>query len=245
MRTATLSLVLLCSLPVLTECAAQDHAAAPKTPFVVEPGEVKLLELVDRAAAYLQWNILSNANEVTGGGGPPVVRLQQRIETDRDGCEDVLTSLLYRAGLAVVPMDEPKRLYELISMQGPRAREISSRAIRRSPAEILARPTLVMPVTTAVQLKHINAAIATNSLRPFFASSGGPNSSVTIGNVGNNTSLLISGFQDQVANVLRILETSDVPGPEIAPQITELIESLQKRIEALEKKLAQIQPQAR
>lgn len=240
-----LSLSLLASPLLVTSCVAQDRASANEAKFVLEAGELQLPALIDRAALHLQWNILTNQAEMAAGGAQPA-KLQQRIETDRAGCEEVLTSLLHRSGFVVVPIDEQKRIYEVIAMNGPRARDITARAVRRTPAEILARPTLLIPVTTTVQLKHINAMVATNSLRPFFASSGGLATSLTIGNVGNNTGMVISGMQDQVATVLRLLDTCDVPPPpDATPQVVDLVEALAKRVEALEKKVAAMQPQAR
>lgn len=247
MRIAALALSfsLLASPALVTSCVAQERAQSNEAKFVLEAGEIQLSALIDRAANYLQWNILTNQAEMASGGAQ-ATKLQQRIETDRPGCEELLTSLLYRYGFAVLPVDEPKHLYEVIAMNGPRGRDIAMRAVRRTPAEILARPTLLIPVTTTVTLKHINAMIATNSLRPFLASTGGPTGGLTIGNVGNTSGMVISGMQDQVATVLRMLETCDVPPPpDAAPPITDLIEALTKRIEALEKKVAALQPQAR
>lgn len=240
-----LSFSLLAFPAFVTPCVAQERTTANEPKFVLDAGEIQLSALIDRAATYLQWNILTNQAEMATGGAQPT-KLQQRIETDRPGCEELLTSLLYRAGFAVLPIDEAKRVYEVIAMNGPRGREIAMRAVRRTPAEVLARPTLLIPVTTTVTLKHINAMVATNALRPFFASTGGPTGSLTIGNVGNNSGMVISGLQDQVANVLRMLETCDVPPPpDATPPVTDLIEALTKRVEALEKKLAATQPQAR
>ncbi len=237
MRTNTLFFTAsLFSLPMATAaCVAQDSKTAERAHFVIEAGEIKLTDLIDRAAAHLQWNILVDARDMTASGNPPTAKLQQPIDVDRNGCEEVLTSLLYRSGFVVVPVDEEKHIYEVIASNGVRAREITTRAVRRTPAEILARPTLLIPVTTTVTLQHINAVVATNSLRPFFASIGG-NSSLIIGNVGNNTGMVISGLQDQVATVLRMLETCDVPPPKMEPGLEDRLEAIEKRLRALEGK---------
>jgi hypothetical protein len=241
MRTATAALFatfVLSALPGLA-CVAQDKPTAKAEPFVVEAGETKLTDLIDRAAIFLGWNILSNEQEMAAGG-PGTIRLQHRIEVHREGCEEVLTAMLYRAGFAITAIDEGKQLYEVISMNGPRSRELMSRAVRRTPEEILRRPNLKMAATTAVQLKHINASIATNALRPFFAATGSPTTGLTLGNLGNNSALVIAGMQDQVAIVLRFLETCDVPQtPEQTPASAERLEALEKRVAALEQKLSQ------
>ncbi len=238
MRTNTLFFTAsLFFLPMATTaCVAQDTKGAERAHFVIEAGEIKLTDLIDRAAAHLQWNILVDARDMAAQGNLPTAKLQQRLDVDRDGCEEILTSLLYRSGFVVVPVDEQKHIYEVIASNGVRAREITTRAVRRTPAEILARPTLLIPVTTTVTLKHINAMIATNSLRPFFASGGSGGSSLTIGNVGNNTGMVISGMQDQVATVLRMLETCDVPPPKMESGLEDRLEAIEKRLRALEGK---------
>lgn len=237
------SLFLLSALA--TTCltpGTQDPKKAPEgSPFVVEAGELKMGDLIDRAAAYLKRNILSNEQEMANASqGTPVFKLQQPITTDRDGCEDLLTSLLYTRGFAIVPLDESKGVYEVIAMNGPRQREVFSRAAQRTPEQILARPNLKMSVSVVVPLKHVNATIATNALRPFFASTGGPQAggSLTIGNVGNNSAMLVSGLQDQVANAIRLLQVADIPGAPDAPGTAERLEALSQRVRALEEKIA-------
>lgn len=214
--------------------------AATAATFVLEAGDVKIADLIDRAAAFLQWNILVNPQELANSGmGPGIFRLQQRVETNAQGCHELLASLLCANGFALTNLDEGKHLYEVVSMNGPRSREITSRAPHRSAEEVLARPELRMAVITVVQLQHINATIATNALRPFFASTGTPGgSSLTLGNVGNNTGMLLSGMQDQVANAIRMLRLVDTP-PAVPPAqgLADQIEALQDRIAKLEKAL--------
>ncbi len=248
--------IVLCAL--LTPCAgvAQDPAVqsakgpADRAPFVFEAGEIELVELVDRCAAYLQRNILFDGGQMAlaqGGGavvrrgrarpaapaaqGPmgPVVNLEIPVVTDADGCEELLTGVLWSYGFALVPIDEPKGVYEVLSMNGPRSREIVTRAVQRSPAEVLARPTLRLHVTVACATKHINAAIANNALRPFFAQSGGQGAgNLIIGNVGNENSLLLSGPQNMVAAALQLLEAADLPPREPPPPSGEVQQRLQK-----------------
>ena len=162
------------------------------------------------------------------------------MEVDRQGCHELLATLLTANGFALTSLDEGKQLYEVVSMNGPRNREVFNHAAHRSPEEVLARPDLRMAVTTVVQLQHINATIATNAMRPFFASTGAPSGggSLTLGNVGNNTGILLSGMQDQVANAIRMLRLVDVPQPKDQnPGLAEQVEALQQRVAKLEKAL--------
>lgn len=253
MRFSTLVLPLLLLTTTTTPaCVAQTPAATAPSgpPFVLEAGEMPLPSLVDKAANYLGWNILMSAQEMTSGPqGSSTVKLQQRISVDRDGCLDTLTTLLAVNGFALTVLDGKQNLYEVISMMGPRNRELTNRAQTKTAAEIAARPSLRMPVSTVVTLEHVNAVIAVNSLRPFFASSGGPSSSLTLGTAGGQSSLIVTGMQDQVANALRLIAECDKPPSPNTPdlngqpmaepmvkRLTERIDALEKRILALEKK---------
>src|SRR5690606_24993153 len=172
-------LVLTHLLPAL---AAQEQAAQAQ-PFVLEAGETKLTELVDRCAQHLGWSILSSPQELASPAMQEI-RTQTRIEVDRDGCIDLLSTMLARAGFVLTELDAQKNLYEILAMNGPRRLEIMGRAVRRTPEQILARPSLRMPVSTVIELKHVNAMVATTALRPFIAQAG-PTASLTIGHLGN------------------------------------------------------------
>ena len=241
MKPATLLLALLAALPA---CVAQQPNAQPaRAPFVVEAGEVTLTALIDRCAAYLDVNILCSPQELTSVAPQQPVRLQKAIQTDRDGCEEFLANMLYRNGLALTWLDEKGTMQEIVSMAGPRSREIWGRAQERSPEAVLARPNLKLPVTTVVPLDHINAPVATNALRPFFASTGGPGagSMLTIGNVGGSRAMLVSGMQDQVAQAIRLIKKCDVPGSMDGPGMPgsgdDRLAQLERRVKALEEQL--------
>jgi len=244
---ATLLLSLFALAPV---CVAQDASKAPaKPPFVVEAGELELPQLVDRCAAYLDCNIVWNKMEMGPSGAIQPVRLQKALRLDRDGCEEFLANTLYLNGLALTSLDAKGTMLEIVNMTGPRSREVTARAVERSVEQILARPALRMPVTTTVQLEHTNVIIVSNSLRPFFASTGGsPTSVVTLGSLGNGQTLLITGMQDQVAQAIQIVRKGDVkPSPEMGgmPDAQDRIAALERRVAALEAQLAAAKPAAK
>jgi hypothetical protein len=170
----------------------------------------------------------------------PFVELQLPVVTDRDGCEELLTSLLWARGLSLVPLDEQKGVYEVLAMAGNRRAEIQGRAVLRTPEQVLARPNLRQYVTVACPLRHTNPNMATNTLRAFF------NNQFLIGNVGNSPAVVLSGPQDQIVQALRLLTAADVPPqqeqrPELEARLDALTrqnEALAKRLEALESKLA-------
>jgi len=268
-----LAIALLAVTTVAQNNAPATEKPAAKAPFVFEPGVVELRTLVERCGTYLQRNILLDDSELMAGSasarnkqqrpapaavaapagagaaeGPagPSVELQLPIVTDRNGCEELLTSLLWARGLALVPLDESKAVYEVLAINGPRAREITARAVQRTPEQVLARPTLRQFVTVVYKLEHTNSNVASNALRPFFANNGNSNSAMlNLGNAGNSTSLVLSGPQDQVANALQVLAAADVPQPpdlrsDVDARIDALAkqnEQLLKRITALEEKV--------
>lgn len=247
--------VLALALPAVAQEPSAPAAPAPaKAPFVFEAGTHELRPLVDRCAAHLQRNILLDGKELFMGQGQgqraapaaapagPTFELQMPVVTDRDGCEEMLQSLLWTQGLTIVALDEAKGVYEILSMTGHRAREIVQRAPVRTAQEVLARPRLRHWVTVAYNLKHINAVIASNSLRPFFASSSN-HSSLTIGSVGNSATLLLCGPQDSVAGALALLQIADVAQGEAASEQQARIEQLSKQVAELAQRLAMVDAQ--
>jgi len=239
MKPAALVFALLAALPA---CVAQQGAKEPpKAPFHLAAGDVQMTALIDQCAAYLQVNILSSPQDLQTSQSMSV-KLQQPVTTDRNGCEELLTSLLYRSGFGLMWLDDKGSMMEVVNLQGPRAREMWSRAQERSIEAVLSRPNLKLAVTVVVPLEHINATIATNALRPFFASSGGmPVGSLTIGNVGNNKSLLMSGMQDQVVQAIRLVQKCDQPGSYEGQGMPmpdmDRVGKLEARVKALEEQL--------
>ncbi|HEX6812447.1 MAG TPA: hypothetical protein VF384_12540 [Planctomycetota bacterium] len=238
-------------------------APAPaKAPFVFEPGPVELRVLIERCGSYLQRNILVDDSELAANReqnrkarpapaaaqpaaeapAGPFVELQMPVVTDRDGCEELLSSLLWTRGLTLVPLDEKKGVYEVLSMNGPRQREILLRAVHRTPDQVLARPSLRLFVTVVKELQHTNAQYAVNSLRPFFASNGSNQQILIIGNAGNTTSVLLNGPQDMVATALQLLQNADLPQPPDArPELTQRLDSLARQNEQLTQRIAALE----
>lgn len=238
---------LFTALTAFAATAPQDPVAPKKSrpPFVFEAGTLELRELIDSCAAYLQWNILVDDQELGGNGKALTLTLQQPVATDQHGCEELLGGLLWTRNLAIVPIDEPKKVYEVLSLHGPRMREIASRAVQRTPEQVLARPNLRQWITTVYPLTHTNATLATNALRPFFAQVGSSQQGIalTIGNIGNNASILISGPQHMVASTIDVLKTADVPSIGLEPGVPERLAELGKQLEAMTTRLATVEGQ--
>ena len=219
--------------------SAQESEAKAEQQFVLAAGDISVQDLVDQCAAHLGRNILATASECATA---PPIRLRQAITTDANGCEDLLSSLLYRSGFALTVVDAQHDLFEIIMINGSRGREVALRAQEKSAEAIAARPNLVVPVATVVELKHINAQLVTNALRPFFATTGSTRNALSIGISGSRTSMIITGMQNQVAEVIRMIQRCDVKQPpepvHMSTKITKRLAKLEERLKALEERLS-------
>ena len=122
-------------------------------------------------------------------------------------------TMLYIEGFACILRGEgDAELVEIVAMQGPKRAEITNGARYVPPEDIpqYAGQTGVQ-ILTSVPLQHIQVQVATNSLRPFFASAGQAGTALTLGNVGNNAAMLLQGFGPQVNAAYQLLRLVDVP----------------------------------
>jgi len=164
-----------------------------------------------------------------------------RIKRDRFQTDffSFFQTMLYIKGFAVVPRgDGDLEMLEIVMMQGQRGREVTNGARYVTPDELSDyRFQTGVPILTTVPLKHINAQLANNALRPFFAGTGGnsPGSSVQIGNVGNKSALLLQGFGPQVYSAVELLKLVDEPAeePNLVVQVVVLDNQAPEEIEPI------------
>lgn len=148
-------------------------------------------------------------------------------------------TMLYIKGFAVVPRGEDNlELNEIVFMSGQRGREVTNGARYVTPDELIDyRYQTGVPILTTVPLENINATIATNALRPFFASTGSPTGggSLTLGNVGNSSAMLLQGFGPQVYAAVKLLELVDIPTeePNLVVQVIRLEEQAPEELEPI------------
>ena len=235
-------LLLVCaSVTAQVESPATRPANPATAPFVFEAGEVELGDLIGKCASYLQQNIQCDGVNLNGTDALAAkVVFDRPVVVDRDGCEDLLTSVLWRRGLAVVPMDESKHVCEVIPMNGPRRGEITARVAYRTAEQVLARPNLYRFVIVVYSPTHLNSLMASNAIRPLASSHSEMFHRVQMTSLGPGGALVLTGSQHLVAGWLRVLQAADKPALESAgaPPDASTSERLE-RIEALLAKLEQ------
>lgn len=216
---------------------AEQRIRIDRSGIVLPAAEIAVDDLIAAAARYLQRNIGCDPTELTGAAANPL-HLQKELALDALGCEDVLSQLLATRGLALVPTDADRGLYQVIRIDGPRQAEILASAPQRSPEQVLLRPQLHVYVMTAVPLEHVDATEAAKTLRPFFAvppsrSGPAPHLPLSFGTMGGGQTLLIAGFQDQVATAIGLVRACDRPAARLDPSLDARltqIETLLRRV---------------
>ena len=208
-----------------------------------ESNGMELIEFVKWAEQVTGKKFTFNSTDLQSGqtAGPITFLGTLRIKRERfkDDFFSFFQTMLYIRGFALLPRGEGDlELLEIVSMNGPRRPEITNGARYVTPDELpLYRAQTGVPILTTVALKHINAQVATNSLRPFFASAGGAagTSGPTLGNVGNNSAMLVQGFGPQVYAAVELLKLVDVPTdePNLVVQVVRLEEQAPEELEPI------------
>lgn len=213
---------------------------------MVPPGEQSVVQLVQVAARVARRTILCDEQQITGA---KAIALTEPVTFEPATCEDLLCNLLRTRGLALVPVDAERGIFEVIAMHGPRGREIMAAALVRTPEEILEQPQSKRMVLTSVKLQHATAPILVNALRPMFAGAGGPGIELSMtGQAG----ITLRGWQNEVASALKIIKDNDKPmAPPalmppaavvpVAPDLAVRVAALEKQIEELRKTVAAMQ----
>lgn len=239
--TAKLTLALAAlSLASLTDHSGPHDPAPRPTPtpqFELSAGDYAVRDLVDRSARYLGRNYLYEVNEMPDS---LQVTLQNDVQVDERGCEELVSQILYTKGFALVAIDRERGLYEWVLRFGPRRMEIPAQAEFVPMAEVeTMRKMSGTTITTVVSLENVDSHTAANQLRPFLAQAG---NSITVGSLGDGEALLLQGFAPQVHAAVQLLRL--VEGAETEPRATEdakpgglqsQIDALQRRIEKLER----------
>ncbi len=229
-RSVLFSVLAVTCLSAVPQDTAKPQAAP--TRFVLEPGDHEIPRLLEAAAKFLGRNYLLQPAEL--GGASPRVSLQTRMELDAAGCETVVSQLAFTVGLAAIPLDRERGLWEWINLNGPRRVTVGSNALPVTAAELQQLRASKLCVSVQVQLTNLGASSAVQCLRPFYATSGA--SGMSIGTAGSENTVLLAGFADQVAAAVDLIKSADAAAP--TRPSNDRIEKLEARIAALEVALA-------
>jgi general secretion pathway protein D len=209
-----------------------------------ESNGMELTEFIKWAQEVTGKRFVFSPNDlVTAGQGGNTVSFLGTFRIKRERFQEdfyaFFQTMLYIKGFAVVPRGEGDlELLEIVSMSGARGREITTGARYVAPNELEQyRYQTGVQILTTVPLRNINATIATNALRPFFASTGAPTGggTLTLGNVGNSSAMLLQGFGPQVYAAVKLLELVDVPTepPNLVVQVVEIFHQAPEELEPI------------
>jgi hypothetical protein len=220
--------------PVAAPVAAA--SAAGKHRF--EVGTHTVRSLVDTAALRTGRIWIVHPQEMEGA---PAIDMQNAVDVADADIESFVSELLWSRGYVVVVRKAAADAREVVSLNGPRGRDILAEAPMRSVDEVMAQPASRTPVRVTMQLQHVNATIVMNAMRPFFAQSA-RSASLTFGTAGNNSMFVISGIQCEVAQAVALLRAVDKPDAGVEKQVTDLQAEntvLRAKVRELEKQQGQ------
>ncbi|MBK8977874.1 MAG: hypothetical protein IPM29_18355 [Planctomycetes bacterium] len=203
-------------------CPAQDPDTAAERPvqelsngairFQVNPeAGLSVAEFVALASSVTRRPLVFQPAEL-GSSAPIAFHGELLFERGRDEFFEFFLRTMYEHGIACVPKGQGKSAtVDLIAMNGPRRSDILTQAAF-VPVERIDdyRGQYGVPIQTVLRLQHINGQIAANATRPFFASTGMSPSSLVLGSVGDDRTILLQGFGPQVANAVQLLKAADV-----------------------------------
>lgn len=120
-------------------------------------------------------------------------------------------TLLYVKNLACVVRGKGNtEIIEIINLNGAKRAEAAAGAAYVPPEQLAdyAAQTGVN-IITAVPVEHVRATVAAQTLRPFFATTGG--AQINLGTAGNERVILLQGFAPQVVNAYELIKLVDQP----------------------------------
>ncbi|MBK8098579.1 MAG: hypothetical protein IPK26_15825 [Planctomycetes bacterium] len=225
----------------------------PASPRLVDAGDFMTFSLAENngmeLTEFIKWAqemtgrvFTYNDTELTmGGAGGNRVTFLGTVRMKKTNFKDqfyyFFQMMLYIKGFAVVMRGEGDlEIAEIVSTSGQRQKEIgnSARYVTVDDLEQYKNQTGVT-ILTSLPLKHINAQVATNALRPFYGMQAGAGAAgmLTIGNVGNNTAMLLQGFGPQVYGAYQLLNIVDKPfdAPELLTHVARLENQAAEEIE--------------
>lgn len=216
--------------------AARSAVTAAKDGLVLPAGEFTVQELIEATAVYLCRNYLYDQSAVQRAKG---FSLQRPLALDALGAEELLYALLSTRDFAVLPIDEPRGIYQiaLLDPNQPRA-EVLVTTPFRSAEEVLRRPQLREIVFTGIDLQHADAQLVAQLLRGAMAV-GQWRPGGLIASAVERRTLLLHGYRDQVASAIAVATRFDrLSRPSTPPP-----DLLMERLLRLEAEVAELRQQ--
>jgi len=217
---------------VVPASISRSAVQATKDGLVLPAGEFTVAELIDAVATFLCRNYLFDAAPILRAQG---FTLQRSIALDALGSEEMLYALLSTRDFAVLPLDELRGLYQIVSLDpDPRRNEVLVSTPWRSNEDILRRPHLREIVVTAVDLERADAQVLANTLRGAFAAQGPWRPGGLIASASDRRWLTLHGYREVVAQAIAFARQFDRLSPPPPP------EPLLRRLQSLEREVAEL-----
>ena len=221
-----------------SSASAQDATQAQEKLLVLSKGPHGIDELIKKSGEFLGRNYLfdsSQSPEVCNPNNPQgKIELPRELRLDAASCEEVIGQILFAHNWVAAVLDPEQKLYDWVFLPGPKGPALKQQVRQRSPEEVLAQPKRVEFVAVAVKLEHLNAQLAAANLRQFFNDPRGLLNLLPTGGQRSG-SLLVTGFQPQVAQILDLLKMLDVATPAIEQGLTQRLAAIEARLRRLEK----------
>jgi hypothetical protein len=205
---------------------------ATKDGLVLPAGEFTVAELIDAVSTFLCRNYLFDGTEILHAQG---FSLQRPIALDALGSEEMLYALLSTRDFAVLPLDEQRGIYQIVSLDpGQRRNDVLVSTPWRSNEEILRRPHLREIVVTAVDLERADAVTLANTLRGACAALGPWRPGGLIASASDRRWLMLHGYREVVAQAITFARQFDrlCPPPVQDPLLL--------RVQQLEREVAEL-----
>ncbi len=227
-RLASAALLAAAALPA-------QHVVAPRSPahgaivagkdgLVLPAGEFTVAELIEATASFLCRNYVYEQDAVARRGG---FVLQRPLAVDAPGSEELLGALLAARGLAALPLDEHRGIWQVIALDGDPA--VLALLPWRTPDEILRRPRL-----------RVDARVLAQTFRQHARQAATPQPPWCTAFAADERLLLLSGYRDQLAPVLQLVHQLELAA---APTSATDAPTLAQRVDRLEAEVADLRAQ--
>lgn len=234
---ASLALSALPAQQVLAEASlTRGPILATKSGLTLPAGEFTAADLVEATARFLCRNYLYDEGAIAALSS---FTLQKSLALDALGAEDVLYALLASRDLVVLPIDEGRGLYAIVPLAaGDRPVPVTS-IPSRTPNEILQRPHLRELVTTAIELRGLDAVQLAASLQVHFALLSPRLAGRPAACAAGPRTLLLHGFRDQLAEVVSLVRLMErqVEATAVPPSLLQRLDALEREVAALRAEL--------